>query len=92
MCARVCVWSEYERVLFLFARVGGRRAVSVLLLEISYYLCAMTEMSNPFPVPGIRDREPFSENLIEFETRFALDHERPRRTGRDAGSTGLRTP
>ena len=31
-----------------------------------------------------------SENLSE--TRFALDRERPRRTGRDAGSTGRHRP
>jgi hypothetical protein len=43
----------------------------------------------PFPTRGSAIASP-SENLIE--TRFALDRERPRRTGRDAGSTGRHRP
>ena len=43
----------------------------------------------PFPYRGSAIASP-SENLIE--TRFALDRERPRRTGRDAGSTGRHRP
>ena len=43
----------------------------------------------PFPPRGSAIASP-SENLIE--TRFALDRERPRRTGRDAGSTGRHRP
>ena len=43
----------------------------------------------PFPPRGSAIASP-SENLIE--TRFALDRERPRRTRRDAGSTGRHRP
>ena len=46
------------------------------LLEISRrsgsQFLSITYMINPFPDPGIRDREPRSENAL-IETRFALE-------------------